>query len=69
MHFAILCNSAAIEMYGDKIRVSHGFEDCQMLKYIKAGIEVFFPISTPLYLESQQDEKAESFSILPLTLI
>ncbi len=25
-------------MYGDKIRVSHGFDGCQMLEYIEAGI-------------------------------
>ena len=30
---AILCNSVVIEMYGDTIQVSHGFEDCQMLAF------------------------------------
>jgi hypothetical protein len=34
MYLASTCNSAFIEMYGDKIRVSHGFEGCQMLEYI-----------------------------------
>ena len=31
---ANLCNSTPIEIYGDKIRVSHGFDGCQMLEYI-----------------------------------
>ena len=31
-YLAMIFNSTVIEMYGDKIRVSHGFEDCQMLK-------------------------------------
>ena len=31
---AILCNSTVIEMYDDIIRVSHGFDGCQMLEYI-----------------------------------
>jgi hypothetical protein len=30
----LLCNSTVIEMCGDKIRVSHGFEGCQPLKFI-----------------------------------
>jgi hypothetical protein len=29
-----LCNSTVIEIYGDIIRVSHGFDGCQMLEYI-----------------------------------
>ena len=33
---ANLCNSTIIEIYGDKIRVSHGFEYCQLLGYIAA---------------------------------
>ena len=28
---AILCNSMVIEMYSDTIRVSHGFQNCQLL--------------------------------------
>jgi len=28
---AILCNSKVIEINGDKIRISHGFEGCQPL--------------------------------------
>ena len=31
---ANLCNSTIIEIYGDIIRVSHGFDGCQMLEYI-----------------------------------
>ena len=31
---ASTCNSAFIETYGDKIRVSHGFESCQMMGFI-----------------------------------
>ena len=33
-YLANLCNSTAIEMYDDIIRVSHGFDGCQMLEYI-----------------------------------
>ncbi len=60
-YLANLCNSTVIEIYGDKIRVSHGFDGCQMLEYIaelaryalKNGIEditrffglAFVPIS------------------------
>ena len=33
-HLANLCNSTIIETYGDMIRVSHGFDGCQMLEYI-----------------------------------
>ncbi len=31
---ANLCNSTIIEIYGDIIQVSHGFEDCQTLRFI-----------------------------------
>ncbi len=31
---ANLCNSTVIEIHGDKIRVSHGFEYCQSLGFI-----------------------------------
>ena len=31
---ANLCNSMIIEMCDDIIRVSHGFDGCQMLEYI-----------------------------------
>ena len=31
---ANLCNSITVEIYGDKIRVSHGFDGCQMMEYI-----------------------------------
>jgi len=31
---ANLCNSTVIEIYDDIIRVSHGFDGCQMLEYI-----------------------------------
>jgi len=34
MYLANLCNSTIIEIYSDIIRVSHGFEGCQMLEYI-----------------------------------
>ena len=34
MYLANLCNSITVEIYGDKIRVSHGFDGCQMLEYI-----------------------------------
>ena len=34
---ANLCNSTIIEIYDDIIRISHGFDGCQMLEYI-AGI-------------------------------
>ena len=34
MYLAITCNSTIIEIYGDIIRVSHGFDGCQMLEYI-----------------------------------
>ena len=33
-YLANLCNSTIIEIYGDIIRVSHGFDGCQMLEYI-----------------------------------
>jgi hypothetical protein len=33
-YLANLCNSMTVEMYGDKIRISHGFDGCQMLEYI-----------------------------------
>ena len=33
-YLANLCNSTIIEIYNDMIRVSHGFEGCQMLEYI-----------------------------------
>ena len=36
-YLAITCNSTIIEIYGDIIQVSHGFEDCQTLRFI-AGI-------------------------------
>ena len=32
--FTNLCNSTVIEIYGDIIRVSHGFDGCQMFEYI-----------------------------------
>ncbi len=31
---ASTCISTGIGMYGDKIRVSHGFDGCQILEYI-----------------------------------
>jgi hypothetical protein len=34
MYLANLCNSITVEIYGDIIQVSHGFEGCQMLEYI-----------------------------------
>jgi hypothetical protein len=34
MYLANLCNSTAIEIYSDIIRVSHGFDGCQILEYI-----------------------------------
>jgi hypothetical protein len=33
-YLANLCNSTVIEIYGDLIQVSHGFDGCQMLEYI-----------------------------------
>jgi hypothetical protein len=36
-YLANLCNSTIIEIYSDMIRVSHGFDGCQILGYI-AGI-------------------------------
>ena len=36
--FTNLCNSTVIEIYGDKIRVSHGFDGCQILEYIAANV-------------------------------
>ncbi len=30
----ILCNLKVIEIYGDRIRVSQRFGDCQMLEYM-----------------------------------
>jgi hypothetical protein len=33
-YLANLCNSTVIEIYGDIIQVSHGFDGCQMLEYI-----------------------------------
>ena len=35
---ANLCNSTAIEMHDDIIRVSHGFDGCQMLEYIADSV-------------------------------
>ena len=35
--FLIFCNSTVIEIYGDIIRISHGFDGCQMLEYIAAA--------------------------------
>jgi len=37
-YLANLCNSTIIEIYSDIIRVSHGFDGCQMLEYIAAII-------------------------------
>jgi len=34
--FTNLCNSTVIEIYGDKIRVSHGFDGCQIMGFIAA---------------------------------
>jgi hypothetical protein len=34
MYLANLCNSTIIEIYDDIIRVSHGFDGCQILEYI-----------------------------------
>jgi hypothetical protein len=31
---ATICNSTIIEIYGDIVRVPHGFDGCQMLEYI-----------------------------------
>jgi hypothetical protein len=36
MYLASICNSTIIETYVDIIRVSHGFDGCQMLEYIAA---------------------------------
>jgi hypothetical protein len=33
-YLASTCNSTVIEMYGDMIRISHGFEGCQRFGYI-----------------------------------
>jgi len=33
-YLASTCNSIIIEIYVDIIRVSHGFDGCQMLEYI-----------------------------------
>jgi hypothetical protein len=42
-YLATICNSIIIEIYGDIIRVSHGFDGCQMLEYIADNkIELFF---------------------------
>jgi len=34
MYLASICISTVIEIYSDMIRVSHGFEDCQSLRFI-----------------------------------
>jgi hypothetical protein len=34
IYLAILCNSTAIEVHGDKNRISHGFKSCQSLNFI-----------------------------------
>jgi len=34
MYLANSCNSTVIETYVDIMRVSHGFDGCQMLEYI-----------------------------------
>jgi hypothetical protein len=31
-YLANTCNSMVIEIYGDIVRVSHGFEGCQILR-------------------------------------
>ena len=38
MYLAILCNSVVIEMCDDMIRISHGFDGCQMLEYIAVNL-------------------------------
>ena len=35
MYLANFCNSQVVEIYGDTIRVSRGFDRCQMLEYIE----------------------------------
>jgi hypothetical protein len=41
MYLANLCNSTIIEIYSDIIRVSHGFDGCQMLEYIADSARSF----------------------------
>ena len=41
-YLANLCNSTIIEMYGDIIQVSHGFDGCQMLEYIADSTNPLF---------------------------
>ena len=54
-YLANLCNSTIIEIYDDIIRVSHGFDGCQMLEYIadiarhalKTGVDDITNIFSP----------------------
>jgi hypothetical protein len=41
-YLANLCNSTIIETYVDIIRVSHGFDGCQMLEYIADSTNSLF---------------------------
>ena len=40
MYLASTCNSTVVEIDGDIIRVSHGFDGCQRLGYIEAVISI-----------------------------
>jgi hypothetical protein len=42
---ASTCNSIIIEIYGDIIRVSHGFDGCQLLEYIAGTLNSTFRIA------------------------
>ncbi len=55
---AILCNSKIIEIYGDNIRVSHGFEGCQSLTFIAE--------STTLALRIRNDDITGFFGLVIL---
>jgi hypothetical protein len=39
MYLANIWNSTIIEIYGDRIQVSHGFDSCQMLELQASAIE------------------------------
>ena len=43
-YLANLCNSTIIEIYSDIIQVSHGFADCQTLRFIAVKAETLLTL-------------------------
>jgi hypothetical protein len=50
---ANLCNSTIIEIYGDIVRVPHGFEYCQMQEYIAGNTGSYSGVLFGLFYREQ----------------